>query len=674
MKISTRTAQRQNCGEILQKHFWRRSLWLSLTAALILLPGTLTTFLNTPAVHASNLDVSPAQYVSPFIGTRPAAENLHLGVAFDSGNVFPGATAPQGMMQWSPDTTIAAGGYHYDNSTIHGFSLTHYSGRGCSAYQDFPFLPVVGSIAPTTFAFSTYQQPFSHLNETASPGYYRVFLSNAKIQVELTATQRAGVARFTFPTNNHTSAGLLINAGGSVRGDAANGTSIQIMNAREISGEATSGDFCQVGANHYRVFFDAQFDHPFLTTSVWQDTLLKVGGKSCAGNKCGSYVTFTTTPSPVVQVKIGLSFVSVDNARLNLDREIGGQTFDAIHARTLASWDRKLSQIQVLGGTDAQKTIFYTALYHALIHPNVFSDVNGEFMGFDNKVHVALGYVQYENISSWDMYRSLIPLLALLEPMDTSDIVQSLLVDAEQDAGGLPRWEVANDNSGGMFGDPVDPLIASAYALGARHFSTYQTLSAMVYGASHPEATSGHHQVRPCLSEYMQLGYIPAIPCFGSAATTLEYSLDNSALARFAAALGQPGLATIYDQRSQNWKNLYNPAIGYIAPRLNDGTFQTNFAPTNGGGFVEGDSAQYTWDVPPAQYADLFALMGGTDVAVNCLDDFFQELNGGINSPYVFMGNEPSFEAPWIYDFAGRPDRTQDVVQRIEAQLFKATP
>jgi len=621
-------------------------------------------------IHLSGLSTSDlASYVNPFIGTGPAATNQHLGPGFDSGNVFPGATIPRGMVQWSPDTTNAAGGYRYFQSTIHGFSLTHFSGRGCSAYQDIPFMPTTRPITTSPAQSSAYALTFSHRDEVTSPGYYRVHLRPSNIYVALTATLRSGFGQFTYPPS--TASAILLNTGGSATGNSDAGTGIQVVGNNQVVGSASSGHFCH-RANTYTVYFAAIFDHPFSAFGTWNGPRVTSGGHTSFGQQSGAYVIFNTLQNPVVQVKVGISFVSVANARANVQAENPGWDFDAVGQSARAAWNAHLGLIQVTGGTLAQRQIFYTALYHTFFHPNVFSDVNGQYLGFDQRVHVARGYIQYENFPGWDMYRSLISLLALLEPRETSDMMQSLVADARQGGRGLPRWQVANDNSAGMVGDSPDVVIAMSYAFGARNFDTQGAWQAMNAGASQPGTQSGRYELREGLNDYLSLGYV-STQTSSSAAITLEYAIDDFAIAQYARALGNMKAYAIYQQRAQNWQHLFNPATGYIEPRNPDGTFIAGFDPTSENGFVEGNGVQYTWLVPQ-DLDGLFAMMGGSDKAIERLNMFFRQLDAGPNSPYAFMGNEPCFEVPWEFDAAGAAYRTQEVVRRIETQLFSASP
>jgi len=362
------------------------------------------------------------------------------------------------MVQWSPDTTILPGGYLYHESSIKGFSLTHFSGRGCISYQDVPFMPIIGPIVSSPAHRNIYAASFSHNNEAASPGYYNVHL-DSNIDVALTVTPRSGFGRFTYPSSPN--ATMLIDVGDSASGNTDAGTGVQIVGNNQVIGSASGGHFCGK-ANTYTVYFAATFDHPFTAFGTWKGDTVTPNTRSSDGQHSGAYITFDTTHDPVIQVKVGLSFVSTANAQINVDQEDHGWNFEAVQQEARAAWNEHLSAIQVTGGSLEEQQVFYTALYHTLFHPNVFSDVNGQYMGFDQKVHIASGYTQYENFPGWDMYRSLIALLALLDPRATSDMMQSLVADAEQGGGGLPRWQVANDNSGGMVGDSQDAVIATS--------------------------------------------------------------------------------------------------------------------------------------------------------------------------------------------------------------------
>jgi predicted alpha-1,2-mannosidase len=604
-----------------------------------------------------------AALVNPLIGTGDGAPDYSLGNA--AGNTPPGAAFPFGMVLWSPDTTVESGGYRYDQDRIQGFSLTHFSGRGISCYQDIPIMPVAGAVTVSPGDHWTdYSAGFNHANEQVAAGSYSVKLNNG-IGVDLAVTQRTGFGRFAFPAGLGT---FLVNAGGSAQGNRDAGTAIRISGPRNITGSATSGD-CG-GWFTYQVFFALEFDRPFVDSGTWSGATLTEDGKKAAGASSGAYVTFDTAAGGTVQVKVGLSYVGVENAMLNLRAENAGWDFAAVKDAARQVWNQRLSAIQVSGGTADQRTIFYTALYHAFIHPSTFSDANGDYLGFDGAVHSANGRTQYHNFAGWDIYRSQLPLLAMLAP-ETGDMIQSLVNDAAQDpGGGLPRWEHANTNSGGMLGDSQDAVISTAYAFGVRGFDTAAALAAMDRGGSRIGTTSGGALVRPGLQDYLTLGYVStADPDSGS--RTLEYAVDDFCIAQFAAALGDTEKAAIYMRRSQNWKHLFKD--GYLVPRNPDGSFSPNVDPSSGLDYVEGSVAQYSWMVP-FNMRKLISMMGGNAAAIRRLDEHLAHLNGGPWSQYAFMGNEPSLKTPWAYNFTGAPWKTQETVRRIVNVLFHNTP
>ncbi len=608
--------------------------------------------------------LSVADYINPFIGTS--------GSGWLAGDTFPGADRPFGMLQWSPDTpSNIPGGYRYADSTIKGFSLDHFSGRGCTYLGDIPFMPVPGDVTESPVADpAAFRSTFSHANEAASPGYYGVTLDSGTT-VELTTTLRTGIGRFTFNTGSDTNS-IIINIGGSVNGVPDGAIAID---GNEVTGWAETTIGCPSSGQHsaYIVYFAAEVDQPAATWGTWTGTTLRPGSTSASGGQSGAYLTFDTSANPVVTVKTAISFVSISNAQQNLQAENPGWDFDAVAQAARADWENHLSVIQVDGSSEADKQVFYTALYHTMFHPNIFDDVNGQYLGFDGAVHtVAAGHHQYENIPGWDQYRSESQLLAFLEPDVASDIVQSYLNDAAQGGGGLPRWEQANHNSDGMVGDGPPIYIANAYAFGATDFDTSAALTAMLNNAGVPGTVSDGQTVRTNLSEYLANGYIGQDHNGASASYTLEYASSDFAVSQFAFALGDNADAQTFLTHALNWKNLFDPDTGYITPRSSDGTFIA-IDPSSNTGFTEGSQAQYNWLVPFDQRG-LFDAMGGNDATVSRLDTFFTLLNDTPNSIYAFMGNEPCEETPWTYDFASAPWKTQEVVRRIQTQLFTTLP
>lgn len=546
----------------------------------------------------------------------------------------------------------------YSDAAIKGFSLTHLSGAGCFNSRDIPFMPVLGSISSSPEPdMASYATDFSHANEHASPGYYDVQLDSG-IGVSLTTTSRTGFGLFTYPAA--ATATLLINAGGSANGNSD--ANVQIVGDDEVMGAATSGHFCGA-SNSYTVYFAARFNHPFAGYGTWSGPTISVGSTTSSGAQSGAYVSFATTQAPTVAVKVGVSFVSTRNALLNLQTEDSGWDFNGVRVAATTAWNNLLNRADVQGGSVQETQTFYTSLYHALLHPNIFSDVSGQYIGFDNQIHTAQGYTHYANYSGWDIYRCEVPLLAVLVPRQTGDMIQSMVSD-EQQGGVLPKWTQNNGETGVMIGEPADPIIADAYAFGATNFDTHGALQAMLAGAT---------GTRPALDEYLSLGYVDLWNLYAAAATTLEYTTDDFAIAQFAQSLNDSVTHSTFMQRAQQWQNLLDLRTGYIQPRLADGKFQLGIPLTSEWGFKEGSAAQYTWMVPYNLHG-LFNALGGQQQVVDRLDNFFSQLNAGPDAPNAWLGNEPSFEAPWEYDFAGAPWRTQAVVRQAVVSLFNPTP
>ncbi len=613
--------------------------------------------LTLPAV-ALGASVGPAGLVDTFVGTS----GTKTGGPIDT---FPGADVPFGMVQWSPDTPAqnAGGGYDYGDHDITGFSLTHLSGPGCSVFGDFAVLPVIGTLPSDP---STMRQPFSHANEESAPGWYAVSLGNPAIRTELTVTRRTGLARFTFPVTSE--ANLLLNAASNQAG--VTDAQVKVSWPNEISGTASSGFFCGM-PDRYTVHFVARFDRSFTGAGVWND------GRD-------AWVRFDATRNRQVVMKVGLSFVDDAGARANLASE--GTSWNPIAVRNHATemWSGMLARIAITGGTTPQRRTFYTAFYHTLLHPNVISDVTGQYRGFDQRVHrVARGHEEYANYSDWDVYRTEIPLLALVAPGETSDMMQSLVDAARQQNGWLPRWALVNGPTSVMGGDSIDPVIAGGYAFGARDFDTRGALAAMVQGASRTSGPPGQGWYVPRWElddDYLRRGFIvnthttSVSPVPNGASETLEYALDDFSIARLAYALHSNRTYDDFMRRSSNWATLFDGASGWIAPRDADGAFmQTPITENGQSGFQEGNAAQYTWMVPQ-DLRDLIAAMGGRTAGSAKLDEFFTQLDAGQDHPYAWLGNEPSLGAPWVYLTAGAPWRAQDIVRRALTTLYGDTP
>ena len=647
----------------------RRPLAAALTAAVL---ATATAVLLPDSASASALAsaaarpvADPAALVNPLIGTGSG------GAVVGQVDTFPGAVVPFGMVQWSPDTSSRppGGGYDYADNAVTGLSLTHLSGPGCAVAGDFPVLPMAGAVpADPTSA----QQPFTHASESATPGAYSVTLAPgtpAAVRVRLTATARTGLAEFAFPATDQ--ARVLVKTAGSAAGSSA--ATFAVGGDREISGSVTSGHFCGQ-PDSYTVYFAARFDRPFTSSASW------AGGT-------GGTLTFDTRGTSTVRMQVGISYTSVDGARRNLAAEATSWNVDTVARAAHSAWNQQLRKIEISGGTAAEQTSFYTALYHTQLHPNVIDDADGSYPGFDGKTHrAAPGHHQYSNFSGWDVYRSEMQLIALLDPQRGSDLARSLLADADQGGGWLPKWPVVNGETGVMNGDAADPMLADLYAFGARDFDVRRAVAAMVHGAQGTGAPGqGWYVERPHGQDYIADGYVPNVgsdsisPVPNGASETEEYAVADFAISRLARAGGDTADADVFLKRSQNWSSLFDTATGYIQPRDADGAFPSGDPATAGqsgfgqSGFQEGNASQYTWMVPQ-NLRELFDGMGGDAAVRQRLDAYFSQLNAGPNQPYHWQGNEPSIGTPWAYDSAGAPWETQRVVRQIVSTLYAPTP
>jgi len=618
----------------------------------------------------------PAALVQPLDGTGSGP------VSPGTVGEYPGADVPFGMLQWSPDTSPnavqAGGGYAYADNQIGGFSLTHLSGTGCPSYQDVPILPTVGAVGTSPESATA---TFSHTQEHASAGRYDVELGPSPISVSLAVTTHSGISSFDFPSG--TSSNVIFKVAGSANPVTA--ASVHAVGHNEVEGQVSSGQFCGTGTS-YTLHFVALFNRSFTSGGTWNSSGTTAGSTACTGISCGAYVTFDTTTQRHVLLKVGISFVSTADAVQNLRAEDPAWSLQRVSAQAQARWNALLGRIAVRGGTTTQQHTFYTALYHSLLFPNVVSDVNGDYAGSDGRVHTAHGRDEYANFSEWDIYRSETQLEALLAPRDVGDMVQSLVDDAEQ-GGWLPKWAIVGGDESQMNGDSADPIIADAYAMGVRNFDAGAALKYMVKGATQNETDHGLQIERQYLSQYLSQHYVNAasldltsIDYSIGGSVTLEYAIDDFAIAQLATALHHRNLASTMMQRSSSWEYLFNPATGYIQARGSDATFPPGQAfeasqlePGGQTGFEEGNAVQYTWSVPQ-DLAGLASLMGGDAAAASRLQTFMSSLNATRNAPYEWSGNEPGEWAPWEFDYFGAPDETQQSVRAIVNTEYADAP
>jgi predicted alpha-1,2-mannosidase len=686
--------------------------------ALALLPAIV------PFSHAQKPESDSVTDVNPFIGTA------------NGGNVFPGASLPFGMVQFSPEATpvnprrpiAAPGGYEFRSTAIRGFSLTNVEGWGCAGGSgDVPLMPTTETLgnSPSTDFRHAYSSTFIHADEHATPGSYRVHLGNG-VDVLLAAGLRVGIATFAFPAGKP--ATLLVRTSDSEVGSTAAETHLDSATG-VVTGSVTSGNFCgyipssdktyEDKRPYYKLHFTIHLDATPIAHGAWHDTTLYPNVSSSegatglgpkgfpeAGHGSGVYLSFA--PGTKLRVRIGISYVSLANAEANLQSEApASTTAEGTALRAAEIWRKRLDQIEVKGGTPDQRVVFHTALYHSLLTPTTYSDVNGEYEGMDHHIHhLSPGqHAQYANFSGWDVYRSQFQLLTWLDPALGSDIAQSLLNQSRQDNGRWDRWTHLSGATHVMNGDPAAPAIADIYAFGGHNFEARAALASLIQAATVPtreDLSQAGCPVecvgeRPGLDQWLKLHFIPVgAPSWGPAADTLEDSTADFGLSALAGHLGDRATQTRFLVRAQYWKNIWNPNAtpegGYMMNRNADGTWpklQSDddddndptpkpFTPATGAGFVEGTAAQYVWMVP-FNVAGLFEQMGGIEKASSRLDHFFYKDDGSpavTNSGplHAELNNEPSIETPWLYLFAHKPWKTQQLVREVLNTIWTNTP
>ncbi len=577
------------------------------------------------------------------------------------GNTFPGAIAPFGMVQWSPDTMPdrnAGGGYNYGDSQLTGYSLTHISGPGCGAAEDVPILPMTGALPsgdPSNVTTS-----FTNTAEIAQAGYYSAESNLPQtITSEFTATPHSSMGRFTFPKT--TQADMLIKLMDSQNGDSA--SSAQVIGNNEIAGSDTSGGFC--GDPHqYTVYFDIVFDHPFTASQV-----ITMSGQS---NPDSVFLTFDTSSVQTLQAKVGISYVSTANAKLDWQTENSGWDFTTVKSAAQSSWNKILNKVQVSGGATDKTQQFYSNLYKLFVQPNITSDVNGQYFGSDDKVHTVASPQkdQYGIFSGWDIYHAVSQLQAMFDPAAASDQAQSLLNYYAQNQI-LQQWGYLNLDNYVMVGDPSDAIIADYYAFGARNFQTGTALVDMI-----KQATTVN-DVRPGEALEQQYGYLPEDGTYGccnshgQVASLLEYDNADFALSQYAAALGDSVDASMLQNRANNWVNVFNSSTGLLSPRLESGGFVPGITPTTTAHYVEGDAYEYLWDAPN-DYAGLFSLLGGNAKVAPALEQYLSQPNG--QGMYAFLANEFDHGEQFAPDYAGDPAGTQQAVNNIRNSLYTPGP
>lgn len=637
-----------------------------------------------------NQKIDYTQYVNPLIGTSKM------------GHVFPGATAPFGMVQLSPQTAFETmhkddgsynkktyeycAGYQYADDKILGFSHTNFSGTGHSDLGDILIMPVIGNIDFNSEEPSDsikYFSHFSHENETASPGYYQVWLDDYKIQAEMTTTERVGYHRYTFPqsTESHILLDMVYNV---YHHDHKNvWTSIRVENDTLITGYRQTKGW----ARDRKVFFAIKFSKPFKSYGHQKYDDIRYDGfyrrfdqtknfPEMAGKNLRAYFDFNTKDGEVIEVKCALSSVSTAGALKNLESETPHWDFNKIKSETKAKWNDELSKIHVETLSKRDKTTFYTALYHTNLTPIIYEDVDGLYKGLDQNIHHSDGFTNYSIFSLWDTYRALHPLFNITQPNRNNDMIKSMLAHQEQSVHGmLPIWSHYANENWCMIGYHAASVIADAAVKNVGNFDIKKALDAAVNTAK-VEYYEG-------IGEYIKYGYVPDDKSHSSVSKTLEYAYDDWCIAQIAKKAHAHDIEDEFTDRSQYYKNVFDPSIGFMRPKLANGTFRSDFNPmdTHGQGFIEGNAWNYGL-YAPHDIDNMISMMGGKDKMTMMLDSLFTMdiaekyiekhediTRDGIIGNYVH-GNEPGHHIPYLYNWTGHPEKTQHRVRMIMSTMY----
>lgn len=633
---------------------------------------------KTPGALAAPVQPGPlGSAVDPFIGTG--------GVPYMCAHNTPAATTPFGMVRLGPDTASILisstgtnrSGYYYGDNKIIGFSHTRLVGADALEGGVFRVFPAAGRGGATVIPRKGRYARFSHRDESAGPGFYAVRLPQDGVLVELTATPRAGVHRYTFPGED--APHLLLDVTSSL-GDrrCENGRVRVLPEAREIEGSARLFGSFSGRYGGLDVYFAARFDRPFAGWSVLRGEIASAGVAEAQGDDLGLDIAFAAETRPwSVQLRLAISYVSVVNARLNLDTEAAERGFEDIAAAARDAWEERLGRIRVHGGTEKQRRIFYTALYRAFQMPTIFTDVNGEYRGFDRAVHQAQGFQYYTDFSLWDTFRTVQPLYNLIARAEQRDMMRSLL-DMAQRGGTFPRWPSGCGYTGCMFGTPADMAVSEAYLKGIRDFDIESAYAVMRRTAleGRPEGSRGDQ--RDGLRDYLELGYCPSDRMDESVSATLEYAWADHALSLLAKELGHTADAEVFARHAQSYRSLWNPATLFFMPRDSQGRFAAEFKPLllsyldfdrkYTRAYVEGSAMQWRWGVP-FDAAGLVSLFPIRDRFLSELEAYLEGCkprpgpwNPGGN---YWHGNEPYIHAAYLFNAAGRPDLTQKWVRWI---------
>ena len=628
--------------------------------------------------QTGSADYDPVDYVNPFIGTT------------NYGTTNPGAVCPQGMMSVVPFNVMGAvegnrdkdsrwwsTPYEHNNVFFTGYAHVNLSGVGCPELGSLLLMPTTGELEVDYMKYGSH-----YTDEQASPGYYSNILTKYGIKTEVTATPRTGRARFTFPEGK---GNILLNLGEGLTNES--GATVRFVNDREIEGSKLLGTFCYNPQSVFPIYFVMRIDkqpgdrgywkkmRPMTIEAQWDSTagtrkIYTSYLKEMSGDDIGTWFTFDTREGETIEVSIGVSFVSIENARENLEAEQAGRTFDDLRQAARAAWRNDLSRILVEGGTDDQRTVLYTALYHFLIHPNILNDINGEYPAMESNEILTTQGRRYTVFSLWDTYRNVHQLMTLLFPDRQLDMVRTM-IDMYREHGWLPKWELYGRETLTMEGDPAIPVIVDTWMKGLRDFDLETAYEAMRKSAT---ASGAENLMRPDADDYFNLGYVPLREQYdNSVSHALEYYIADFSLSRLAAALGKKEDAKLFYERSLGYRHYFCQEYGTLRPKLPDGTFYAPFNPEQGAnfepcpGFHEGSAWNYTFYVPH-DIPGLTRLMGGRKAFIDKLQHVF---DAGLYDP----ANEPDIAYPYLFSyFKGEEWRTQKLVKELLAKYFKAAP
>ena len=585
--------------------------------------------------------IAYSQQLSEIVDTRIGTKGESLACGYS----FIGATYPFGMVQFTPSFF----------SPQKGFVVTQLSGAGCSNMGNFPVVPLAGNLENSPFDMNSLE-PFTDIN-SASAGYLSVDSKN-NITSRLTVTKRSAVAQFEFKESNN---GTIIIGSGVNSSSEKHITNsyVNITSSSTCEGFTEGGEFCGT-ETPYKVYFAAEFDRQANELGTWSGDELTQNPTN-QGKNSGAFFTFNTDKNKEVNYRIAISFVSIENAKENLKSENLNTSFDEYLTNNQKVWNKHLGKIKISTTNEDKKVQFYTNFYHSLIHPNIVSDVNGDYMGADFKIYNnPNGKQHYSSFSVWDTYRTQAQLLAMLFPKESSEMMQSLVNFAEQ-SGGYGRWILANIETGIMQGDPTPILISNSFAFGAKDFDLNKAFKYMFKGAMVPRVNSQKQEIRPYLTEYINNGHT-------FASMMLEYTSSDFAIGQFALqALGKKEEAKLLIDRSQNWNNIYNPKIKWLNSK-----YPNNIWKDITHDWREGTYKNYFWMVP-YNLKGLINKIGGDEFAEKRLDTLFTRLDAKYEDDWFAAGNEPDFQVPWTYNWINKPNKTSKTISRILNEQYNSS-